>query len=101
MLTKSFILMDEEGSNRYVGKVSCNIHKNTGFVEEVYCEISGSHSGIAKIQVLWDVTPCELVIVTNLSKDCIVSIFRAKCHRRWNVQASPSRWRHSDPSKHL
>jgi hypothetical protein len=40
--------MDEEGSNSYVGKISCNIHKNTGFVEEVYCDISGSHSGIAE-----------------------------------------------------
>jgi hypothetical protein len=40
--------MDKEGSNRNVRKISSNIHKNMGIVEEIYCDISGSHSGVAE-----------------------------------------------------
>ena len=47
MLTELLILMNKEVSNRYIRKISCNIHKNMGFVEEVYCDIAVSHSGVA------------------------------------------------------
>jgi len=42
--------MRKEGSNRNARKISFNIYKNMGFVEEVrvYCDISGSHSGVAE-----------------------------------------------------
>ena len=58
MLTELFILMDKEGSNRDVRKISSNIHKNMGFVEEVYCDISGSHNSVAE-----DPSPLEYYAV--------------------------------------
>ena len=48
VIVNRVILMDNEGSNKYVRKISCNLHKNLVFVEDVYCDNLGSHSFVAE-----------------------------------------------------
>jgi hypothetical protein len=53
-----------------------------------FSEISGSHSDVAKIQVLWDFTPCRLLNSYRVSQDRNAFIFRVKQSRRSAILTS-------------